>query len=62
MCIINHYYVGAVVEVSKSDDNVLTSIFFQTRNWIDMHVKYPELILIDATYKLNNLDMPLYIR
>ena len=48
------------MEVSKSDDDVLTSIFFQTQSWIDMYAKYPELISVDATYKLNNLDMPLY--
>ena len=47
--------------MSKNDDNVLTSIFFQTQSWINTYAKYPELILIDATYKLNNLHMPLYI-
>ena len=26
-----------------------------------MYARYPELILIDATYKLNNLRMPMYI-
>ena len=31
------------------------------QSWINTYAKYPELILIDATYKLNNLHMPLYI-
>ena len=55
------YNIGAVVEVSKNDDNVLTNIFFQTQSWINIYAKYPELILIDVTYKLNNLWMPMYI-
>ena len=55
------YNIGAVVEVSKNDNDVLTSIFFQTQSWINTYAKYPELILIDATYKLNNLHMPLHI-
>ena len=55
------YNIDAVVEVSKNDDNVLTSIFFQKQSWINIYAKYPELILIDAIYKLNNLWMPMYI-
>ena len=52
---------GAVVEISKDDNNVLSSIFFQKQSWQNMYPRYPELILIDATYKLNNLRMPMYI-
>ncbi|XP_065900143.1 uncharacterized protein [Dysidea avara] len=52
---------GAIVEVSKDDNNVLASIFFQTKSWQNTYEQFPELILIDATYKLNNLNMPLYI-
>ena len=52
---------GAIVEVSKNDNDVLSSVYFQTQSWKKTYARYPELILIDATYKLNNLRMPLYI-
>jgi len=29
--------------------------------WQNTYSRFPELLLIDATYKLNNLKMPLYI-
>lgn len=54
-------YTGAIVEVSKDDNDVLSSVYFQTQEWRNMYTHFPELILIDATYKLNNLRMPLYI-
>ena len=49
------------MEISKDDNNVLSSIFFQKQSWQNMYARYPELILIDATYKLNNLRIPMYI-
>lgn len=33
----------------------------QKQSWQNMYARYPELILIDATYKLNNLRMPMYV-
>ena len=49
------------MEVSTDSNNVLSSVFFQKQSWQNMYTRYPELILIDATYKLNNLRMPMYI-
>lgn len=49
------------MEVSKDDNNVLSNVYFQTQGWKAIYARYPELILIDATYKLNNLRMPLYV-
>ena len=49
------------MEVSTNSNNVLSSVFFQKQSWQNMYARYPELILIDATYKLNNLRMPMYI-
>ncbi|XP_070201434.1 zinc finger SWIM domain-containing protein 3-like [Littorina saxatilis] len=51
---------GAVVEVVERE-GVLDGIFFQKQEWLDMYKKYPEILLIDATYKVNDLKMPLYI-
>ena len=54
-------YLGAIVEVSHDDNNVLSCIYFQTKSWQNMFERFPGLILIDATHKLNNLNMPLYV-
>ena len=43
------------MQVFKNDDNVLQGIYFQTETWKQMFSKFPELLMIDATYKLNNL-------
>ena len=45
--------------VDASD--TLQAIFFQTQEMCDTFEAYPELILLDATYKLNDLHMPLYV-
>jgi len=47
--------------VLKDDKNVLSCIYFQTKPWQNTYEQFPELILIDATCKLNNLNMPLYV-
>ena len=54
-------YLGATVKVLQDDKNVLFCIYFQTKSWQNTFEQFPELILIDATYKLNNLNMPLYV-
>ena len=50
---------GGIYKINSN--NVLSSVFFQKQSWQNMYARYPELILIDATYKLNNLRMPMYI-
>ena len=43
------------------EDSVLKAIFFQTNEMKQVFESYPELLFIDATYKLNDLQMPLYV-
>ena len=57
MCI----YVGAVVEVTVGSDNVLSGIYFQDAYMIENYTRFPEMLFIDATHKLNELRMPLYV-
>ena len=52
---------GAIVQVFKDNENVLQGIYFQTEMWRKTFSDYPELLMIDVTYKLNNLRMPLFI-
>ncbi|CAK9301941.1 unnamed protein product [Gordionus sp. m RMFG-2023] len=51
---------GAVVEILENDSELL-GIYFQDASMLHYLKYYPEVIFIDATYKLNNLGMPLFI-
>ncbi|GFN90037.1 Zinc finger swim domain-containing protein 1 [Plakobranchus ocellatus] len=51
---------GAVIEVMENQ-GILEGVFYQRKGWQTLYRMYPELIFIDATYKLNNVNMPLYV-
>ena len=53
--------VGSTVEVFKADENMFTGLFFQDYQTKLNFATYPEVLMIDATYKLNDLRMPLYL-
>ena len=42
------------------DGNEVVGIFLQDRQMREMFEKFPEVLLVDATYKVNRRDMPLY--
>ena len=53
---------GSTAElICTEDDNTLRAIYYQDRRMKVMMSAYPELVLIDATYRLNDLRMPLYV-
>lgn len=52
---------GAVVEVAVDKDNNFKSLFFQDQYMKNAYEKFPEMLLVDATYKLLDLRMPLYV-
>ena len=54
-------HVGSVVEVVVTQDNVVHGIFFQDEEMRCMYDRFPEILFVDATYKLNDLRMPLYL-
>lgn len=57
-----HYCViGATVKIFNNERSELTGIFFQDSVMKSVFGGYPEVLLIDATYKLNKFRMPLYI-
>lgn len=53
-------FLDAVVDVFVCDDT-LQAIFFQTEEMQQTFAAYLEIIILDATYKLNDLRMPLYV-
>lgn len=42
-------------------ENVLSAIFYQDAKMKEIYSYFPEIIFIDATHKLNELRMPLYV-
>ena len=54
--------IGAEVVAIIDNDNILKAVYFQTQEMGKLFDSYPELLLINATYKLNDLHiMPLYV-
>ena len=43
------------------EDNKFKALFYQDAEMHLVYQAYPELIMIDATYKLINLRLPLYL-
>ena len=54
-------FLDAIITTFVDDSKVLQAIFFQTQEMKVTFRSYPELLFIDATYKLNDLRMPLYV-
>ena len=50
----------AEITTLVDDGNTVQAIYFQTAEMKSMFMSYPEVVFIDATYKLNDLRMPLY--
>jgi zinc finger SWIM domain-containing protein 3 len=44
-----------------TDDGVVKGIFFQDEGMKKFFGQYPELLMMDATYKLTNVRMPVYV-
>lgn len=57
----NNFLLGSTVEVFTNSENTLTGIMFQDGIMKSVFSAYPELLLVDATYKLNDLRMPVYL-
>ena len=66
-CLLCEFYTsmfllaGACVDVIVDNDNVLQGIFFQDHEMRQCFSSYPDLVCVDATYKLIELRFPLYI-
>ncbi|KAM9314821.1 uncharacterized protein KZ484_024514 [Pholidichthys leucotaenia] len=52
---------NSITEIVVNDENELRGIYYQDAKMRQTHAAYPEIMLIDATYKLNDLRMPLYV-
>ena len=55
------FYAGSTVEILCDEDKNLVGIVFQDGIMKSTFAAFPEVILIDATYKLTELRMPVYL-
>ena len=46
--------------VSVTEDNVVAMVAFQSGQMTELFKKFPEILLVDGTYNVNRLGMPLY--
>ena len=53
--------IGADVEIYSDTERNLQGIFFQDHAMKESFIAFPELVCIDATYKLLELGLPVYI-
>lgn len=52
---------GCIVEVAVTEDSCLVGIFYQEVNMQKTFAAFPELLMIDATNRINDLHMQLYV-
>ena len=53
---------GATVELLIDDENNFKGLFYQDNYMKNIYSKFPELLLVDATYKLLDLRLPVYLQ
>ena len=50
------------IQVLADDDGLLKAIYYQDSTMKQKFEYFPELVLVDATYKLNDLRMPVFLQ
>ena len=53
--------LGSTAEVFTDAEGTFTGLMFQDNLMKSVFSSYPEVLLVDATYKLTNLKMPVYL-
>ena len=52
---------SVTLEVFADQDENLMGIFYQDNSMMQLYAAFPEVLFVDATHKVNELRMPLYI-
>lgn len=52
---------GNIFDVCVNESDELTFIYIQTKEGVDLFDRMPSVLMIDGTYKINSLGMPLYV-
>ena len=53
--------LGSTIEVFTDENKTFSGLLFQDGIMKTNFAAYPEVLMVDATYKLNELRMPLYL-
>ena len=53
--------IGGTIEVVKDVEDNLLGIFYQDSDMKNTFSSFPEILFVDATYKENDLRLPLYV-
>ena len=56
------HVLGSVMEVFHDNEGIFTGLFFQDAHMRRVYNAFPELLMGDATYKLTDLRMPLFLK
>ena len=56
------FFTDKIIRVIIDSENMLQAIYYQDRTIQETFRMYPELLLVDATNKLNDLRMPVFIQ
>ena len=56
--LMHYFLVGSAVDVFIDESNTFTGLLFQDGLMKTTYAAYPEDLLVNATYKLNELCMP----
>ena len=52
---------GCLTEVVADEENNFKGLFYQDVHMQNMYAHFPEILLVDASYKLIDLRMPVYL-
>ena len=55
------FCAGGHIRITAGDTGCVKTLFYQDEEMRDTYSRYPEVLFVDATYKLNNVRMPLYV-
>jgi hypothetical protein len=51
--------MGCTVKILH-DEDIITTIFVQTKTQKELFSKFPEVVILDSTYRTNKFKMPLF--
>ena len=58
---MSYVYVGCEMNIYSDDQGNFLGLVFQDKMMKDVFNTYPELIFVDATYKLLNIGVPTFL-
>ena len=54
-------YIGATIDIFSDDQKQFKGLYFQDNSMKQCFDSYPEIVFLDATYKLLEIGIPTYL-